>query len=192
MGWPCFLKLIKKHYGTNLLIVKNSTNFDSIKNYTYWIGRFEFQNKFCNLSLVLRDRLHLALFKKIWWHNSCHTLKHHSYFKEIWATLWSSQNLVEIIVTLYYVARVMWPDFLKKCQMQPISQDQWQIAKFILKFKSTQPTGIIFDGIRIGWIFSLLKDLFHNVGYWPHEELWWGFFQKFNHMVNARANLILR
>ena len=27
------------------------------------------------------------------------------------------------------------PDFLKKCQMHPISQDQWQIAKFILEFK---------------------------------------------------------
>ena len=48
--------------------------------------------------------------------------------------------------------------------MQPISQDQWQIAKFILEFKSALPTGILFDGIRFGWIFLLLKDLFHNVG----------------------------
>ena len=72
---------------------------------------------------------------------------------------------------LYYVARVMSPDFLKKCQMQPISQDQWQIAKFILEFKSTHPTGIIFDGFRIGWIFSLLKNLFHNVFYiWPYTS----------------------
>ena len=61
------------------------------------------------------------------------------------------------------MARVMSPDFLKKCQMQPIFQDQWQIAKFILEFKSTHPTGTICDGIKIGWIFSLLKDLFHNV-----------------------------
>ena len=75
----------------------------------------------------------------------------------------SSPNLVKITVMLYCVVRFMSPDFLKKCQMQPISKDQWQIAKFILEFKSTHPTGIIFDGIKIGWIFSLLKDLFHNV-----------------------------
>ena len=55
------------------------------------------------------------------------------------------------------------PDFLKKCQMYPISQDQWQIEIFFLEFKSTHPIGIIFDGIIFGWIFSLLKDLFHNV-----------------------------
>ena len=98
---------------------KNSTNSDSIKRYASWMSRFEFQNKFCNLSLVLRDRLHLALFKKIWWHNSCHTVKHHSYFDEIRATSWSRQNLVEIAMILYHVARVMSPDFLKDCQFQP-------------------------------------------------------------------------
>ena len=36
-------------------------------------------------------------------------------------------------------------------------------CKSFLEFKSTHPMGIIFDGIRFGWIFSLLKDLFHNV-----------------------------
>ena len=50
---------------------------------------------------------------------------------------------------LYYVARIMSPDFLKKCQMHPISEDQWQIAKFILEFKPTHSTGIIFDGILV-------------------------------------------
>ena len=36
-------------------------------------------------------------------------------------------------------------------------------CKSFLEFKSTHQMGIIFDGIRVGWIFSLLKDLFHNV-----------------------------
>ena len=61
------------------------------------------------------------------------------------------------------MARVIPPNFLKKCLIQPISQDQWQIVKFILEFESTHQMGISFDGIRFGWIFSLLKDLFHNV-----------------------------
>ena len=61
------------------------------------------------------------------------------------------------------MARVISPNFLKKCQVQPISQDQWQIVKYVFEFKSTHPIGIIFDGIRFGWIFSLSKDLFHNV-----------------------------
>ena len=45
---------------------KNSAKSDSIKNNTHWMSRFEFQKKFCNLSLDLGDRLNLALFKKIW------------------------------------------------------------------------------------------------------------------------------
>ena len=49
------------------------------------------------------------------------------------------------------------PDFLCKCQIQPNSQDQWQIAKSILKFKSTHPIGTIFNGIRFGWIFFTIK-----------------------------------
>ena len=43
---------------------KNSANPNSIKNHTQWMSRFEFQNKFCNLSLVLGDRLDLALLRK--------------------------------------------------------------------------------------------------------------------------------
>ena len=31
-------------------------------------------------------------------------------------------------------------------------------CKFILEFKSTHPIGMVFDGIRFGWIFSLLKE----------------------------------
>ena len=55
-----------------------------------------------------------------------------------------------------------WPEFcyqifFKKC-LSPMT-----IWKYYLEFKSTYPMGITFDGIRFGWIFSLLKDLFHNV-----------------------------
>ena len=127
------------------------------------MSRFWFQIKFCNLSLVLGDRLHLEHFLK-----SGDITLATNYSITVFSTRFellhrSSLNLVKITVMLYCVARIMSPDFLKKCQMQPISQDQWQIAKFVLEFKSTHPTSIIFDGIRIGWIFSLLKDLFHNV-----------------------------
>ena len=94
-----------------------------------------------------------ALFKKIWWHNSCHTIKHHSHFNEIWSTPRSSLNLVKITVILYYVARFMSPDFFKKCQIQPISEDQWQIANITSKFISSRPIHMIFDSIRISWIF---------------------------------------
>ena len=51
------------------------------------------------------------------------------------------------------MARAKSPNFLKKCQMQPISQDQWQIAKLILEFKSTHPKCVDFDGVRVGSIF---------------------------------------
>ena len=40
---------------------------------------------------------------------------------------------------------------------------QWQIVNFISESKSTHPLGMIFDGIRFGWIFSLLKILWHNM-----------------------------
>ena len=53
--------------------------------------------------------------------------------------------------------------FFKKCQIQPISQVQWQIANFILEFKSTHLKGSIFDGTRFGQIFWLLKDFCYNV-----------------------------
>ena len=103
------------------------------------------------------SQLHLALFKKIWWHNSCLSVKHHRYYHQIRATSWSSPNLVEITTTLYHIARVMSPNFLKKCQMQPISQDQWQIAKFILEFKSTHPKCVNFKRVRAGSIFFAIR-----------------------------------
>ena len=128
----------------------NWPNSDSIKIITFWMSRFEFQNKFCNLSLVLGDRLHLALFKKIRiLYGLLHLVTHHLFSKHPS----SSPNLVEITTTLYHMARAKSPNFLKKCQMQPISQDQWQIAKLILEFKSTHPKCVDFDGVRVGSIF---------------------------------------
>ena len=43
-------------------------------------------------------------------------------------------------------------------------------CKYFLEFKYTHPMGIIFDGIRFGWIFSLLKDLFYNVIYFKVQS----------------------
>ena len=105
---------------------------DCIKIDTFWMSWFKFQKNFCNLSLVLRDRLHLALFKKIWWFSSCHIVKCSSYFDEIRATL---RELRKIVVSYQMWKSIKDPNFLKKCQMQPISQDQWQIAKIFLEFK---------------------------------------------------------
>ena len=51
----------------------------------------------------------------------------------------------------------------QKCQIEPNSQDQWQIANFILEFKSAHPIGTIFDRIRFGQVFSLLKDFWYDV-----------------------------
>jgi len=48
-------------------------------------------------------------------------------------------------------------------QIQPDSQDQWQIVNVILESKSAHPLGMIFDGIIFDWIFSLLKILWRNV-----------------------------
>ena len=58
---------------------------------------------------------------------------------------------------LYHVARAMSPIFFKKCQMHPNSQDQWQIAKFILDFKSTHSKCVNFDGVRVGSIFFVFR-----------------------------------
>ena len=65
----------------------------------------------------------------------------------------SSSNLVKKNTILYDTARILSPDFFKKCQIQPITQVQWQIADFILEFKSTHPNGTIFDRNRFGRIF---------------------------------------
>ena len=55
------------------------------------------------------------------------------------------------------------PDFLCKRQIQLNSQVQWQLSNLILEFKCTHKIGMIFDWIRFGWVFWLLKDLWHNV-----------------------------
>ena len=114
------------------------------------------QNKFCNLSLVLGDRMHLALFKKIRILYGLLHLVTHWYCSKLPC---SSPNLVKKTTILYYMARVMSPNFLKKCQMQPISQDQWQIAKFILEFKSTHPEYVNFDKVRVGSICLHLNQI---------------------------------
>ena len=105
-------------------------------------------------SLVLGDRLHLALFKKIRiLYGLLHLVTHCKCSK----LPRSSPNLIEKTTILYHVARVMSPNFLKKCQMQPISQDQWQIAKFILEFKSTLPKCVDFNRVRAGSIFFAIR-----------------------------------
>ena len=133
------------------------------------MSTFEFKNKICKLSLVLGVRLNLAFEKKIrmlygHWH-----LVTHDYYSDLPR---SSSNLVEKTMILHDTERILSPDFLKKCQIEPNSQDQWQIANFILEFKSTHPIGTIFDGIRFGPVFWLLKDFFHNVHCTvvPHTE----------------------
>ena len=98
--------------------------------------------------------MHLALFKKIRiLYGLIHLVTHCQCSK----LPWSSPNLVKITTIVYHMTRVISPNFLKKCQIQPISQDQWQIVKFIFEFKSTHATGIIFDGIKIGWILFTIK-----------------------------------
>ena len=52
--------------------------------------------------------------------------------------------------------------FLKRAKFNPSSKSNDKLQIF-LEFKSAHPIGIIFDGIRYGRIFSLSKDLFHNV-----------------------------
>ena len=129
-------------------------NSDFIKIDTFIMRRFEFQNRFCNLSLVLGGRLHLALCKKIWCYRSWHMVMYCSYFDKIRTT---PMEIGTLTVSYQMYKSTKDPDFLKKFQMHPISQDQWQITKSILKFKSTHPIGTIFNGIRFGWIFSTIK-----------------------------------
>ena len=64
---------------------------------------------------------------------------------------------------LHDTERILSPDFFKKCQIEPNSKDQWQIANFISGYKSTHSIGTIFDGIRFGPVFLLSKDFFYNV-----------------------------
>ena len=75
----------------------------------------------------------------------------------------SSSNLVKKTAILHGSVRILSPDFLKKCHIEPNSQDQWQIANFILEFKCAHSIGTIFDRIRFGQVFSLLKDFWYDV-----------------------------
>ena len=54
---------------------------------------------------------------------------------------------------LHDTETILSPDFLKKCQIEPNSQDQRQIADFVLEFKSTHQIGTIFDVFRFGSVF---------------------------------------
>ena len=125
----------------------NWPNSDPIKIDTFWMSRFEFQNKICNLSLVFGVRWNLAIFKKIWWYNSWHIVKHRSYFDEIRTKPWKTGTKG---MSYQMLKSSKHPDFLWKCQIEPNFQDQWQNAKFILKFKSTGPWYVILYGIRVG------------------------------------------
>ena len=73
-----------------------------------------------------------------------------------WATL---RELEKLVLSYQMWKSIKDPNFLKKCQMQPISQDQWQIAKFILEFKSTHPKCVNFDGVRVGSICLHLNQI---------------------------------
>ena len=112
------------------------------------------------MSLVFGGRLNLAFAKKIRMLYEHQHLVTHDYGSDLQR---SSSNLVEKTVILYDTSRISLPDFLKKCQIEPTSQDQRQLANFILKIKSTHPKGTIFDGIRFGPVFWILKDFFHDV-----------------------------
>ena len=87
---------------------------DSIKIVTFWMIVLELLDEFCNLQLVLGDRLHLALFKKI---GILHELSHlvtHNQFSKLPR---SSSNLVEITVIFSKSA---------KCSLYPKSNDKLQ------------------------------------------------------------------
>ena len=128
----------------------------------------------------LGDRLYLAFTKQIrllyeHWH-----LVTHCYCSELPR---SSSNLVKKTAILYDAAKILSPDFFKKCQIQPISQVQWQITNFILEFKSTHPKCVNFDYFRVGSIYLYSNFVWRNVHriqsqwaftskYWEHPSFW--------------------
>ena len=91
--WYMQYKIDRGHFAMHFVlhqiwIQMNLPNSDPIKIDTFWLGRFEFQIKICNLSLVLGVRWNSATFKKIWWYNSWHLVKHRSYFDKIPTKPW--------------------------------------------------------------------------------------------------------
>ena len=122
---------------------KNSANSDSIKNNTHWMSRFEFQNKICNLSLDLEDRLYLAFTKQIRLLYEHWYLVTHCYCSELPR---SSSNLVKKTMILYDTARILSPDFLKS-------------TKFNLSSKSNDKLQIFFwnSNLLILWVLFLTE-----------------------------------
>ena len=101
--------------------------------------------------MVLVDRLHLALFKKILCHNFCNAVKHHYYFDEIRATL---GELGKLVVNYQMWKSIKDPSFVKNCQMQTIYQGQWQTANIFLEYKSAHSKCVKFNGVRV-WSINL-------------------------------------
>ena len=92
----------------------------------------------------------------------------------------TSRKIRTIVMSYQMLIPTKHPYFLCKCQIQPNFQDQWQIVNSFLESKSTHPLGMIFDGIWFGWIFSLLKILWHDLigtllsgNSWCFEYCWY-------------------
>ena len=100
-------------------IIQMQTNWpksDSIKIDKFRMSWFEFQNKFCNLSLVFWDRLYLALLKKIRiLYGLLDLVTHCKCFK----LLWSSPILVEKTTILYHMKEFCHQIFLKSAKCSP-------------------------------------------------------------------------
>ena len=63
----------------------------------------------------------------------------------------SSSNLVEKTMILLDTARILSPDFFKKCQIPPISQVQWQIANLFWN-----------SNLLIQWVFFWWNQIWLN------------------------------
>ena len=134
---------------TKIWMQTNWPHTDPIKIDIFWMGEFEFQNNICNLTLALGVRQNLAIFKKIWWNNSWHIVKHRNYFDKIWTKLW----MIRIIGISYQMLKSSkHRNFLWKCQIEPNFQDQWQTQNFFLEFKSNGPLYVIFYGAGVSLI----------------------------------------
>ena len=120
--WTTTTQLLSNRWATDhiaphkIWIQINWPNSDPIKIDTFWMSRFEFQNKICNLSLVLGVRHNLAIFKKIWWHNSWLIVKHRSYFDEIQT---KPSKTATIGMCYQMLKSSKHSVFLWKCQIEP-------------------------------------------------------------------------
>ena len=112
------------------------------------------------MSLVLRVRLNVIFSKKI------RMLYGPSYL----VTHWHRKNFTRFSSHCVKnpCPHIVWPMFyhqifLKKCQIQTMSENQWQIAYFSSEFKLSFLIGRIVNAIIIVWIFWLLNELRYNV-----------------------------